>query len=122
VTWHLDHVQLAIPAGSESLCDEFYVTLLGFHEEQKPPVLAARGGRWYERDGVTVHLGVERDFLPAKKAHPAFLLDNYDELLATLSDAGIIVRPDDSIPGTTRCHVDDPVGNRIELVDGTTSR
>ena len=122
MTWHLDHVQLAIPSGSESLCDEFYVILLGFRVVEKPLVLAARGGRWYERDGVSVHLGVERDFLPAKKAHPAFLLDNYDELLDTLAKAGIVVRPDESIPGTTRCHLDDPVGNRIELIDSSTSR
>ncbi|HEY5266679.1 MAG TPA: glyoxalase [Acidimicrobiales bacterium] len=120
--WQLDHVQLAIPEASEERCDAFYVHLLGFHHVPKPPVLAARGGRWYERDGVAVHLGVERDFLPAKKAHPAFLLDDYDELLAKLRDAGVIVRPDASIPGTTRCHLDDPVGNRLELIDATTSR
>jgi predicted enzyme related to lactoylglutathione lyase len=122
VPWQLDHVQLAIPPGSEALCDEFYLDLLGFREMGKPPVLAQRGGRWYERDGVIVHLGVEQDFRPAKKAHPAFLLDNYDDLLTTLAHAGIIVRPDASIPGTTRCHLDDPVGNRIELIDATTSR
>jgi catechol 2,3-dioxygenase-like lactoylglutathione lyase family enzyme len=112
-------VQLAIPEGAEALCDTFYVDLLGFHTLEKPPVLAARGGRWYERDGVVIHLGVERDFLPAKKAHPALLIDNYDELLHTLANAGVVVRPDDSIPGTTRCHLDDPVGNRLELIAAT---
>jgi catechol 2,3-dioxygenase-like lactoylglutathione lyase family enzyme len=115
-------VQLAIPPGAEERCDEFYVNLLGFRVVQKPPVLAARGGRWYERDGITLHLGVERDFLPAKKAHPAFLLDNYDELVAALVEAGITVRPDASIPGTTRCHLDDPVGNRLELIDAASPR
>jgi catechol 2,3-dioxygenase-like lactoylglutathione lyase family enzyme len=119
VPWQLDHVQLAIPSGSETLCDAFYVNLLGFHTLEKPPVLAARGGRWYERDGVTLHLGVESDFLAARKAHPAMLIDNYDELVAALAQAGVVVRPDASIPGTTRCHLDDPVGNRIELIDAT---
>jgi len=119
VPWQLDHVQLAIPRGAESLCDEFYVNVLGFRVMEKPPVLAARGGRWYERDGVTLHLGVESDFLPAKKAHPALLIDNYDVLQANLAEAGVVVRPDESIPGTTRCHLDDPVGNRIELIDAT---
>jgi hypothetical protein len=66
VPWQLDHVQLAIPAGMEGRCDEFYVTLLGFRTLEKPPPLAARGGRWYQRDGVTLHLGVEGDFRAAK--------------------------------------------------------
>jgi catechol 2,3-dioxygenase-like lactoylglutathione lyase family enzyme len=122
VPWQLDHVQLAIPPGAEGRCDEFYVTLLGFHALEKPPLLAARGGRWYRRDGVTVHLGVEDDFRPAKKAHPAIAVDDYDQLLVRLGDAGVDVRPDESIPGTTRCHVDDPVGNRLELIDVTTLR
>ena len=120
--WQLDHVQLAIPPGAEGRCDEFYVTLLGFHALEKPPLLAARGGRWYRRDGVTVHLGVEDDFRPAKKAHPAIAVDDYDQLLVRLGDAGVDVRPDESIPGTTRCYVDDPVGNRLELIDVTTLR
>jgi len=122
VPWQLDHVQLAIPPGSEARCDLFYVHLLGFREVPKPTILAARGGRWYERDGITLHLGVERDFLPAKKAHPAFRLDDYVELLAKLRDAGVTIRPDESIPGTTRCHLDDPVGNRLELIDDATFR
>jgi catechol 2,3-dioxygenase-like lactoylglutathione lyase family enzyme len=120
VPWQLDHVQLAIPPGAEGRCDEFYVTLLGFHALEKPPVLAARGGRWYRNGAVTLHLGVEDDFRPAKKAHPALSLDDYEPLLARLSRAGIDVRDDQSIPGTTRCYVEDPVGNRLELIDAST--
>jgi catechol 2,3-dioxygenase-like lactoylglutathione lyase family enzyme len=120
VPWQLDHVQLAVPPGEEGHCDEFYVTLLGFHTLEKPPLLAARGGRWYQRDAVTLHLGVEGDFRPAKKAHPALVVDDYEELLIRLSDAGFEVRSDESIPGTTRCYVDDPVGNRLELIDAST--
>ena len=115
--WRLDHVQLAIPPGSEDRCDEFYVGLLLFTRLEKPPILAAHGGRWYQRDEATLHLGVEESFLPAKKAHPAFIIDFYDGMVARLGHAGVEVRPDDSVPGLRRCHVDDPVGNRLELID-----
>jgi catechol 2,3-dioxygenase-like lactoylglutathione lyase family enzyme len=117
VPWQLDHVQVAIPAGAEGQCDEFYVGLLGFEIVEKPPILAARGGRWYSRDAATLHLGVEESFLPAKKAHPAFLVDDYHEVLARLKGAGVAVRHDHTIPNIRRCHVDDPVGNRLELID-----
>jgi catechol 2,3-dioxygenase-like lactoylglutathione lyase family enzyme len=117
VPWRLDHVQLAIPAGSEELCDEFYVGLLGFTTLEKPPILAARGGRWYQRDEAVVHLGVEEEFLPAKKAHPALVIDFYEGTVERLKSAGVEVRPDESNPGVRRCHVDDPVGNRLELID-----
>lgn len=120
--WQLDHVQLAIPAGEEARCDEFYLTLLGFRTLEKPPLLAARGGRWYQRSDVTLHLGVEEDFRPAKKAHPALAVDDFDRLLVRLRDAGVDVRGDESIPGTRRCYVDDPVGNRLELIDAATLR
>jgi catechol 2,3-dioxygenase-like lactoylglutathione lyase family enzyme len=118
MAWSLEHVQLAIPAGAEGRCDEFYVGLLGFRVLEKPPILAARGGRWYQRDGAIVHLGVDPHFTPATKAHPALVVDDYDELVARLAEAGVASRPDDTIPGRRRCHVDDPVGNRVELIDG----
>jgi catechol 2,3-dioxygenase-like lactoylglutathione lyase family enzyme len=114
--WTLDHVQLAIPVGAEERCDEFYIDLLGFTRLEKPPLLAVRGGRWLQRDGALLHLGVDANFVPATKAHPALLVDNYDETLRVLNEAGIGYVPDDSIPGTTRCYVEDPVGNRIELI------
>lgn len=118
MAWSLDHVQLAIGPGDEERCDAFYVGLLGFSTLEKPPVLAARGGRWYRRDGATLHLGVEDGFSPAKKAHPALAVDDYDELLARLGASGYEATPDESIPGRRRCHVSDPVGNRLELIDG----
>jgi len=86
------------------------------------PILAERGGRWYERDYATLHLGVQGDFRAATKAHAAFLIDDYNMTLERLRGAGIEIRPDDSIAGTTRSYVDDPVGNRIELVDAATGR
>lgn len=120
--WFLDHVQLAIPAGEEERCDTFYVDLLGFHVLEKPPVLAARGGRWYQRDEAVVHLGVDPHFVPATKAHPALVVDDYDELLERLRNSRVEIRPDESIPGRRRCHVDDPAGNRLELIDGASPR
>ncbi len=121
MTWRLDHVQLAIPAGAEELCDGFYLGLLGFTREEKPPALAGRGGRWYRRDGALLHLGVEDPFVPAAKAHPALVVDDYTALVARLAAAGVEVRSDESIAGTTRCHVSDPVGNRVEIVMGLDS-
>jgi catechol 2,3-dioxygenase-like lactoylglutathione lyase family enzyme len=118
MAWFLEHVQLAIPAGEEGRCDDFYIGLLGFAMLEKPPVLAARGGRWYQRDDAVVHLGVDSHFVSATKAHPALVVDDYEGLVSRLRSAGITIRPDDTIPGRRRCHVDDPVGNRIELIDG----
>jgi catechol 2,3-dioxygenase-like lactoylglutathione lyase family enzyme len=118
MAWFLDHVQLAIPSDAEGRCDDFYVGLLGFTTLEKPLVLAARGGRWYQRDDAVIHLGVDPHFVPATKAHPALRVDDYEDLLSRLTNAGVAIRPDESIPGRRRCHVDDPVGNRIELIDG----
>jgi len=82
-------------------------------EVPKPPVLAARGGCWFESGTVKVHLGVEADFRPARKAHPAFVVRDLDGLLGEHE-----LHPvwSDEIPGTRRCHVDDPFGNRLELI------
>ena len=112
----IDHVQLAMPAGEEAKARAFYADLLGLTEVQKPPVLAARGGCWFERGPVRVHLGVEMDFRPAKKAHPALLVSDYDRFLARLSAAGVQITPDDANEGVRRCYIHDPFGNRIELI------
>ena len=120
--WRLDHVQVAIPARSEERCDAFYVAVLGFGIVAKPPALAPRGGRWYVRDDATLHLGVEEDFRPARKAHPALAVEDYDDVMARLDEAGVAVRADHEIEGLRRCYVEDPVGNRIELIDASTIR
>jgi catechol 2,3-dioxygenase-like lactoylglutathione lyase family enzyme len=114
----LDHVQLAIPRGGEPLARRFYVELLGLVEVQRPPALAVRGGGWFESGDVRIHLGVEDDFRPARKAHPALRCRDYAGLLARLAAAGVEVRPALEVPGVMRCHVDDPFGNRIELIAG----
>ncbi|MEU8245245.1 glyoxalase [Nonomuraea sp. NPDC048916] len=108
----LHHVQLAAPRGSEPLLREFYVGVLGLREVPKPPELAKRGGAWFRGDGVEIHLGIEDDFRPARKAHPAFLVDDLDAFVAGLPGAV----PDDLFPGYRRVYVSDPVGNRIELL------
>ena len=114
----IDHVQLAIPRGGEPDARRFYGELLGFAEVPKPGASAARGGCWFESGEVKIHLGVEDDFRPARKAHPALRCRDYAGLLARLAAAGVEVRAAGDVPGVTRCHVADPFGNRIELVAG----
>src|SRR5262249_4200576 len=84
----LAHEQVAMPRGAEDLARAFYVGLLGMAEDPKPPVLAARGGCWFRSGAAILHLGVEDPFAPARKAHPAFLVDDLDGLQATLTKAG----------------------------------
>ena len=112
----IDHVQLAMPPGEEEAARRFYRDLLGMAEISKPAELAKRGGCWFESGSVQLHLGVEVDFRPAKKAHPALRCGDYDGLMACLRAAGVEVKLDESIPGVRRCHVSDPFGNRIELI------
>ena len=114
----IDHVQIAMPAGEEEKARAFYVGLLGFTEIPKPPELAKRGGAWFQSEIVQLHLGVESNFRPARKAHPAFAVDDLDTLLAKVQNAGYDI--DTSQPpleGYKRAHVFDPFGNRIELME-----
>jgi catechol 2,3-dioxygenase-like lactoylglutathione lyase family enzyme len=114
----LDHVQLAMPAGGEDRARAFYCGLLGMTELTKPPILAQRGGCWFASGDVQIHLGVEAEFRPAKKAHPALRCGDYVGLTARLRAAGAEVIPDDAIAGTVRCYIHDVFGNRIELIAG----
>ena len=114
----IDHVQLAAPAGCEGDARAFFAGLLGLDELEKPEQLQARGGVWFRVGAQQLHIGVEPDFAPARKAHPAFTVAQYDELLNRLRAAGEEIRDDDSIPGVRRCYVVDPWGNRIELLAG----
>jgi catechol 2,3-dioxygenase-like lactoylglutathione lyase family enzyme len=115
----LDHVQVAMPEGGEAQAEAFYAGILGFEILPKPPALAARGGRWFGRNGVQLHVGVDRDFHPARKAHPALVVRSLNALVDRLSKAGIAVRWDNEMPEVRRCHVDDPFGNRIELIESS---
>jgi catechol 2,3-dioxygenase-like lactoylglutathione lyase family enzyme len=112
----IDHIQLAMPAGEEEAARRFYRDLLGLTEMPKPPALAARGGCWFEQGNVKVHLGVEPDFRPARKAHPGFLVDDLSGLVQKLQEAGLAIARDEPLPGYDRCHVADPFGNRIEFM------
>lgn len=114
----LDHIQLAMPAGGEEQAREFFVGLLNFAEIEKPAELKKRGGAWFQSAGVQVHLGVEENFRPARKAHPAFLVSGLSALIQKIKAAGYEV--DDSQPpldGYQRIHIFDPFGNRIELME-----
>ena len=113
----IDHVQLAAPAGCEDAARGFFGGLLGLEELEKPEPLRSRGGVWFQVGAQQLHVGVEADFVPARKAHPAFSVSGYDELQNRLRAAGVIVTEDNSIPGLRRCYVADPWGNRIELVE-----
>ena len=106
-----------MPAGSEDVARRFYGELLGMVEIPKPAELAKRGGVWFSSGDVQIHLGVEADFRPARKAHPALRCSHYDDLSAKLQEAGVPLLNDESIPGVRRCHIHDPFGNRIELID-----
>ena len=112
----VDHVQLAAPAGCEEEARRFFGGLLGLEELEKPQALRARGGVWFRVGAQQLHVGVEEPFAPARKAHPAFSVTGYDELLDRLRAAGVEVAEDESIPGVRRCFVADPWGNRLELV------
>lgn len=113
----VDHVQLAMPAGGEDEARTFYRNLLGLPEVTKPPHLAARGGCWFEHDSAKVHLGVEADFRPARKAHPALRIAGLDALVDRLREAGVTIVDDEPLPGHDRVYVEDPFGNRIELLE-----
>jgi catechol 2,3-dioxygenase-like lactoylglutathione lyase family enzyme len=112
----IDHVQLAMPAGREAEVRRFYCELLGLPEVRKPPDLAKRGGAWFEGAHVKIHLGVEGDFRPAQKAHPALLVDGLAELAGRLRAAGCKVTDDPHPDGRARIYADDPFGNRLELI------
>ncbi|MGZ4590587.1 MAG: VOC family protein [Actinomycetes bacterium] len=113
----LHHVQLAAPAGSEDRLRWFYVEVLGMSEVPKPPALAARGGVWFRSGGLELHLGIEADFHPARKAHPGILVADIDAVVARIRAHGVDVEWDDNFPGFRRCYVADPHGNRLELLE-----
>ncbi|MEO9132979.1 MAG: VOC family protein [Sphingomonas sp.] len=113
----LDHVQLAMPPGGEDAARAFYACALGIGEVVKPPHLSARGGCWFERGTLKVHLGVDADFRPARKAHPAFIVSELPALIASLKADGYSVVEDQPLEGYHRFYVDDPFGNRIELME-----
>jgi catechol 2,3-dioxygenase-like lactoylglutathione lyase family enzyme len=112
----IDHVQLAMPAGGEDAAREFYARLLGIPEVPKPPTLAKRGGAWFETGDLKVHLGVDPDFRPSRKAHPGLLVRDLPALVRQLRSAGYAVE-EVRVDDRPQVYVDDPFGNRLELVE-----
>jgi len=114
----IDHVQIAMPPGEEEKARTFYGNVLGFIEIPKPPELARRGGVWFQSRNVQLHLGVEQDFHPARKAHPAFVVDDLDSLIAEVQRTGYETGASQpALDGYKRTHIFDPFGNRIELME-----
>ena len=113
----IDHVQLAIPAGGEEQGRGFFGGLLRLEEIEKPAHLRANGGCWFDLGDVQLHLGVEADFRPSRKAHLALRTDRLDELGNRLRAAGFDVREDQPVDGRARFFTHDPFGNRIEFLE-----
>jgi catechol 2,3-dioxygenase-like lactoylglutathione lyase family enzyme len=115
----VEHVQLAMPVGGEGRAREFYQGALGIPEVAKPAYLANRGGCWFERGDLKIHLGADADFHPARRAHPALLVDGLRMLAEDLRARGYEVKHDERLEGYLRFYVQDPFGNRIELMEPT---
>lgn len=113
----IHHVQLAMPRGGEPRAIAFYDGLLGIPTVDKPAHLVVRGGCWFESASVRVHLGVEDGFRPARKAHPALVVIDLDSLRSRLEEAGVEVVEDQQLTGYRRIYVEDPFGNRLELLE-----
>ncbi len=112
----IDHIQLAMPTGEEPRARDFYQGILGIPEVEKPPALRSRGGVWFEIGTLKVHLGVEGNFRPAKKAHPAFLVSDLEQLSEDLRRHGYDVGEDKTMSDIKRFFSHDPFGNRIEFI------
>lgn len=120
MTFHfksIDHVQLAAPKGSEDIARKFFKDILGFAEVEKPETLQKQGGVWFTYGNCHIHIGVEDPFSPAKKAHPAFEVENIEGLKKHLIANHIDVTEDDKLPGANRFYISDPFGNRIEWLE-----
>ena len=113
----IDHVQIAMPVSGEDQARRYYGALLGLAEVPKPPKLAMRGGCWFESGSIRIHLGVEKDFRPAKKAHVALTVHGGQDLRLKLQNAGFPVKDDDEIDGIVRFFSEDSFGNKIEFIE-----
>jgi catechol 2,3-dioxygenase-like lactoylglutathione lyase family enzyme len=113
----IDHIQLAAPENSEETARAFFIGVLGFVETEKPEVLKQRGGVWFQNGKIQVHVGIEKNFSPAQKAHPAFEVENLEELKRHLTSHRVVFTEDDHFPGANRIYLNDPFGNRIEILE-----
>lgn len=113
----IDHVQVAVPPGADEAARAFYGGVLGLAEIPKPAPLNASGGMWFQLGATQLHIGSQADFVAAKKAHPAFLVEDFGAYCAQLSGSGVVVREEDQVAGRRRAGIEDPFGNRIELIE-----
>jgi catechol 2,3-dioxygenase-like lactoylglutathione lyase family enzyme len=113
----IDHVQLAAPKGCEAAARDFFGSILGLREIEKPEALRGRGGCWFQCGEQQIHIGVESDFRAAKKAHPAFAVSDLAKMRESLEARGIKITDDDSLSGTRRFFAEDPWGNRLEFLE-----
>ena len=114
----IDHVQLAMPRGGEKAARRFFGDLLGMDEEEKPEPLRSRGGCWFRGSECVIHVGVDPEFRPQKKAHPAFVVSDLGALEGRLEERGFSVRWDTALAGVERFYTEDPFGNRLEFIQG----
>ena len=112
----LHHVQVSCPPGGEDKARHFYAAALGMTEVAKPAALAARGGVWFRDGSCEIHVGVEEGFTPARKAHPALLVDDVEAVAARVAACDFAVRWDDAFPGYRRFYSADGHGNRVEVL------
>jgi catechol 2,3-dioxygenase-like lactoylglutathione lyase family enzyme len=113
----IDHVQIAAPKGCEEAAREFYGGILGMREIEKPATLRGRGGCWFQCGEQQLHVGVEAEFRAAKKAHPAFAVNDLEALRRSLAARGVKITEDDAVPGVGRFYAEDPWGNRLEFLE-----
>jgi catechol 2,3-dioxygenase-like lactoylglutathione lyase family enzyme len=112
----IDHVQLAMPVGAEDIARQFYSGVLGLAEIPKPAILAVRGGVWFKCGATELHLGADPAFQAAKKAHPALLVADFPAFRVLLEQRGVPLKPEETVGGRERANLDDPFGNRVELI------
>lgn len=113
----IDHVQVAIPPGADDDARAFYGGILGLPEIPKPAPLNASGGMWFATGASQLHIGSQAGFVPAKKAHPAFVVADFDGYCALLRARNVLVRDEVPVAGRRRAGIEDPFGNRIELIE-----
>ena len=113
----IHHVQIAAPPGSEEAARRFYGSILGLEEVPKPANLAGRGGAWFRGPGAEIHVGIEGDFRPARKAHVALQVRDLTAFRTHLEGQGVATREDEPLPGYRRFYADDPFGNRLEFLE-----
>ncbi|GGC81893.1 glyoxalase [Thalassobacillus devorans] len=113
----IDHIQLAAPANCEEQARKFFGEILGMQELEKPPELKKRGGVWFSCGNHQLHIGVENNFHPAKKAHPALVVKDIKHLMNHLTDQNVPYQEDDNLPNARRLYMEDPFGNRIEILE-----